>query len=108
LYGVIAYSVVQRTREIGVRMALGAQRGTVAGMVLREAGWLAVIGIGLGMASAVGAASLMRSLLFGVSSWDVSTLLAVGGVLAMAALLASWLPARRAASVNPIEALRAE
>jgi len=108
LYGVIAYSVAQRTREIGVRMALGAQRGTVAGMVLREAGWLAVIGIGLGMASAVGAASLMRSLLFGVSSWDVSTLLAVGGVLAMAALLASWLPARRAASVNPVEALRAE
>ena len=108
LYGVIAYSVAQRTREIGVRMALGAQRGTVSLMVLREAGWLTVIGVGAGMACAVGAATLMRKLLFGVSSWDVSTLVAVGGVLAVAALMASYLPARRAAGVNPVDALRAE
>ena len=108
LYGVVAYSVAQRTREIGVRMALGAQPGEVAGMVLREAGGLTVIGVGLGMLGAVGAASLMRSLLFGVSRWDVSTLAAVGLVLGVAALLASWIPARRAAAVNPVEALRAE
>jgi len=108
LYGVIAYSVAQRTREIGVRMALGAQRGAVAGMVLREAGWLTVIGLGAGMACAVGAATLMRKLLFGVSSWDVSTLISVGALLAVAALLASYLPARRAAGVNPVDALRAE
>ena len=108
LYGVIAYSVAQRTREIGVRMALGARRGAVAGMVLREAGGLAGIGIGVGMVCAVGAATLMRNLLFGVSSWDVSTLVAVGTVLGVAALLASYLPARRAASVNPVDALRAE
>jgi len=108
LYGVIAYSVAQRTREIGVRMALGAQRGAVGRMVLREAGWLTVIGVGAGMACAVGAATLMRKLLFGVSSWDVSTLISVGAVLAVAALMASWLPARRAARVNPVDALRAE
>jgi macrolide transport system ATP-binding/permease protein len=108
LYGVIAYSVSQRTREIGVRMALGAQRGTVYGMVMRQAGWLTAVGIGLGLACAIGAAVLMRNLLFGVAAWDVSTLACVAAVLGMASLLASFLPARRAASVNPCDALRAE
>jgi macrolide transport system ATP-binding/permease protein len=108
LYGVIAYSVSQRTREIGVRMALGAQRGTVYAMILREAGWLTVIGIAAGVVGSIGAGLLMRSLLFGVKSWDVSTLFAVAVVLAGAAAIASYLPARRAASVNPVEALRAE
>jgi len=89
-------------------MALGAQRGAVAGMVLGEAGWLTAIGVGVGMGCAVGAATLMRTMLFGVSSWDVSTLVVVGAVLGTAALVASYLPARRAASVNPVEALRAE
>ena len=108
LYGVIAYSVSQRTREIGVRMALGAARGDVSGMVLREAGKLAGIGLGLGLLCAVGAAVLMRSLLYGTAPWDVSTLAGVVVLLGGCALLASWLPARRAARVNPMDALRAE
>jgi macrolide transport system ATP-binding/permease protein len=108
LYGVVAYSVSQRTREIGIRMALGAERKTMYVMVLGEAGWLAAIGIGVGVAGAVVVAAFMRTLLFGVQSWDPATLSAVGAVLAGAALVASYIPARRAASVNPIEALRAE
>jgi macrolide transport system ATP-binding/permease protein len=108
LYGVIAYSVSQRTREIGVRMALGAQRGAVQALVMREAGRLAVLGIGLGLLCAVGAATLMRSLLFGTAAWDVWTLASVASLLAASALVASYIPAHRAASVNPVEALRAE
>ena len=108
LYGVIAYSVSQRTREIGVRMALGAQRGAVYQLVMSEAGWLTGIGIIAGLACAVGAAALMRKLLFGVQAWDVWTLGGVSLVLASSALMASYLPARRAASINPVDALRAE
>jgi macrolide transport system ATP-binding/permease protein len=108
LYGVIAYSVSQRTREIGVRMALGAEQGAVYRLILREAGGLAALGIGLGAAGAIGAATLARKLLFGVSSWDVQTLAAVAAVLGIAAMIASFVPARRAATVNPVEALRAE
>jgi len=108
LYGVIAYSVNQRVREIGIRMALGAQPGSVYRLILGEAGWLTILGIAVGVAGSVGAARLMRSLLFGVSSWHVTTLAAVAAILWIAALAASFLPARRAASVNPVEALRAE
>ena len=108
LYGVIAYSVSQRTREIGVRMALGAQRSAVYQLIMSEAGWLTGIGILSGLICAVAAGFLMRRLLFSVPAWDASTLVAVSGVLAVAALLASYLPARRAASVNPVDALRAE
>ena len=108
LYGVIAYSVSQRTREIGVRMALGAQKKAVYSLVLGEAGRLIVVGIVVGLISAVGAATLMKKLLFGVPAWDPATLAGVALVLACAALLASYFPARRAASVNPTEALRAE
>jgi ABC-type antimicrobial peptide transport system permease subunit len=108
LYGVIAYSVSQRTREIGVRMALGAQRGSVYGMILREAGWLIAMGIVVGLGCSLGAGMLMRTLLFGVKAWDAPTLGAVAMVLAAFALIASYVPARRAASVNPVEALRAE
>ena len=108
LYGVIAYSVSQRTREIGVRMALGAERGAVSRMVFREASRLASAGIAIGLACAVGAAMLMRGLLFGTAPWDASTLAAVAAVLGACTLLASYIPARRAASVNPVEALRAE
>jgi predicted permease len=108
LYGVIAYSVSQRTREIGVRIALGAQRGMVYRLILREAGALAVAGIVIGTGCAILAASLMRKLLFGTPPWDLTTLVCVGAVLGASALLASFLPARRAASVDPITALRAE
>ena len=108
LYGVIAYSVSQRTREIGVRMALGAQRGSVYQLVMRQAGWLTLIGVGVGLVCAVGASLGIRSVLFGVAAWDVGTLAAVAAVLSLASLLASFLPARRAASVNPCDALRAE
>ena len=108
LYGVIAYSVSQRTREIGVRMALGAQRSTVYKMVMRQAGWLTFAGIGIGLACAVSASMLMDKLLFGVEAWDAATLAVVAVVLATASLAASFLPAHRAASVNPTEALRAE
>jgi predicted permease len=108
LYGVIAYSVSQRTREIGVRMALGAERSSVYRLILREAGWLTAIGIVVGLCCSVAAATLMRKLLFGTQAWDATTLAAVGLVLALSAMLASYLPARRAASVNPVEALRAE
>jgi predicted permease len=108
LYGVIAYSVSQRTREIGVRMALGAQRESVNRMILREAGWLTALGVGMGLVCAVLAATLIRKLLFGTQAWDAQTLAAVSVVMIIAALLASYFPARRAAAVNPVEALRAE
>jgi macrolide transport system ATP-binding/permease protein len=108
LYGVIAYSVGQRTREIGVRIALGAERRSVYELVLGEAGWLIGLGTLAGLACSVATATLMRGLLFGVRSWDVPTLIVVAGVLGTSALLASYLPARRAASINPVEALRTE
>jgi len=108
LYGVIAYSVSQRTREIGVRMALGAQQSSVYRMILKEAGRLTGIGIVAGLVCSVVVATLMQKLLFGVRSWDMSTLTAVALLLGASALLASYFPARRAASVNPVEALRAE
>jgi len=108
LYGVVAYSVSQRTREIGVRIALGAQRLSVYQLVLREAAWLAGAGIVIGLACSIAAAALMRGLLFGVRAWDATTLGGVAIVLAIAALLASFIPARRAASVDPVDALRAE
>jgi predicted permease len=108
LYGVIAYSVNQRVREIGIRMALGAQPRSVYRLILSQAGWLTILGIAVGVAGSVGVAGLIRSLLFGVDSWDVTTLAGVAAILGLAALVASFLPARRAASINPVEALRAE
>jgi predicted permease len=108
LYGVVAYSVSQRTREIGVRMALGAQRGAIHRLVLKEAGWLTGMGIIAGLACSVATAHLMGSLLFGVRAWDFPTLLGVAAVLGFSALAASLIPARRASSVNPVEALSVE
>jgi macrolide transport system ATP-binding/permease protein len=108
LYGVIAYSVSRRTREIGVRMALGAQRRSVYLLILKEAGGLTAVGIVAGLFCSVAAATLMRALLFGVNSWDAPTLMTVATALAVSALIASYIPARRAASVNPVEALRAD
>jgi len=108
LYGVIAYSVSQRTREIGVRIALGAQTSTVYRMILKEAAWLVGIGVTLGLIASIGAAALIRGLLFGAKSWDMETFGSVAIVLALSALIASFIPARRAASVNPVDALRSE
>jgi macrolide transport system ATP-binding/permease protein len=108
LYAVIAYSVSQRTREIGVRMALGAEAIAVYRLILREAAWLVALGISVGAVSSVVAATLGRKLLFGVNSWDLQTLLAVTALLGGAGLAASFVPARRATKLNPVEALRAE
>lgn len=108
LYGVIAYSVSQRTREIGVRIALGAQRSSVYRLILKEAGALVLAGIVIGVGCAIVAASLMRKLLFGTQPLDILTFVGVIALLAVSSLLASFLPARRAASVDPITALRAE
>lgn len=108
LYGVVSYSVGQRTREIGLRLALGAGRRSVYKLVLGEVGRLTLAGMALGVLGSMAAARLMRSLLFATTPWDPLTLLAVTAVLGAAALLASYLPARRAASVDPIEALRVE
>jgi len=108
LYGVVAYSVSQRTREIGVRMALGAQRSSVSRLVLKEASWLVSVGILAGVVLALATSTLMQTLLFGVRPWSVPTLASVAAVLAISALLASYLPARRAAKVDPMVALRYE
>jgi predicted permease len=108
IYGTIAYSVSRRTREIGVRMALGAHRSTVHRMVLADASRLAAIGIASGLVGSIAAARLLRGLLFGVHAWDLSTLAAVVAVLGIVTLVASYVPARRAASVNPVDALRNE
>lgn len=108
LYGVVAYSVSQRTREIGVRMALGAGTSSVYQLILREAGLLVAIGIVAGLGCSLAAATFLRKMLFGVEDWDIPTLAGVAVLLGAAALLASYIPARRAAAVNLIEALRSE
>ena len=108
LYGVVTYSVAQRAKEIGVRMALGAERGSIYALVLCQAGWLTAAGLACGLVCSAGASLLMRNLLFGVRPWDAMNVICVVVLLTVASILASFLPARRAASVNPAEALRAE
>ncbi|HTU35840.1 MAG TPA: ABC transporter permease [Candidatus Acidoferrum sp.] len=108
IYGVISYSVAQRTHEIGIRMALGAQHRTVLGMVLGQGGKIALIGIGIGIVGALGLTRLMASLLFSVSAYDPVTFGGVAILLAMVALAACYVPARRAMRVDPIVALRHE
>jgi len=108
IYGVISYSVSQRTREIGIRMALGAQRPEVTRMFIRHGLGLTAIGIAFGLAAAFALARVMGSLLFEVSPIDPMTYVAVCAGLTVAALLASYLPALRATLVNPVTALRAE
>jgi predicted permease len=108
LYGVIAYSVRQRRREIGVRIALGAQRAAIYTLVLGQAGQLIGTGLALGLIGSVIASRLLRSLLFGVKEWDPMTLSCVSAMLAVVSLAAVFLPARRAAFVDPAEVLRTE
>jgi putative ABC transport system permease protein len=108
IYGVISYVVSQRTREIGVRMALGAARGDISRMVLREGAIITLVGIGIGIAAALAVTRLMLALLFDVSPTDPATFAVVPVMLAAVALLASWMPARRAAAVEPLEAIRYE
>ncbi len=108
IYGVISYAVSQRTREIGVRMALGAARGDVSGMVVREGMTLVAIGVALGLVAAIGLSRLMASMLFGVSAVDPATYAAVVVTLGVVAAGASWLPAHRAATVDPAVTLRQE
>src|SRR5215472_4184830 len=108
IYGVIAYSVSQRTREVGIRIALGAQLPSVTGMFVRQGMWLTGIGVLAGVLVSFGVMRLMSSLLFGVQAVDPVTYIAVSCGLAATAFLACYLPSRRAAGVDPVEALRAE
>jgi predicted permease len=108
IYGVIAYSVSQRRREIGIRMALGAQQQTVSGMFVRQGLSLTIVGVGCGLLTAIIVMRFMSSVLFKVNPVDPLTYLAVSTGIVAVALLASYLPARRAAAVDPIETLRAE
>jgi ABC-type antimicrobial peptide transport system permease subunit len=108
IYGVMAFSVAQRSHEIALRMALGATRNRVVALVVREGVLLACAGLGLGLVGAYFVGRAMRSTLFGVGAMDVSAFGVVGFVLLIAALLACYLPARRAASVDPMQALRTE
>ena len=108
IYGMLAYSVSRRTSEIGIRMALGARPAMVLGMVLREAAWIAAIGMIAGLGAALGMGKLAASLLYGLKSWDPVTLAGSAVLLGLVALGASWIPARRAAGVDPIRALRHE
>lgn len=108
LYGVMSYTVARRTREIGVRMALGAYRGDILRMVLREAWLLMAAGLAVGLVASLAGAQLLRSLLFGVIPRDPVMLAAMCGVLMCTGLFAAWWPARRAASTEPVDALRME
>jgi putative ABC transport system permease protein len=106
IYGVISYGVVQRTQELGVRMALGAQGGDIVGMILRDGTLLAVAGIVVGSVAALWLSRFLRSLLFGIGTADPLTYVGVAALLAGVALLASYVPARRATRVDPLIALR--
>ncbi len=108
IYGVISYTVSQRRREIGIRLALGAQRSGLRWMFVRSALVLTGLGVAIGLGAAAVLTRLMKSLLFGVSPLDPLTYVSIPLVLAACAVLASYLPARRAAGVDPVEALRSE
>jgi predicted permease len=108
VYGIMAYTVARRTNEIGIRIALGAQTGQVLRMILREASWLAAIGIVVGVGAALGLTRFLASLLYGLKPGDPATLAAAAVVLMGTSLAAGWLPARRASKVQPMEALRHE
>jgi len=104
----MSYAVTRRTREIGIRVAVGAQREGVLWLVLRETLTLALLGIAIGIPSALAATRLIASMLFGLTSSDVPTIVAVSALLLVVALFAGYLPARRASAIDPIVALRTE
>jgi putative ABC transport system permease protein len=108
IYGVLAYSVTERTREIAIRMALGATRGDVQGRTLRHALLLALAGVSVGLVAAFGLTRFLASLLYGVQPFDSVAIAGAVVLLLACAALAGWIPARRAAAVEPMEALRAE
>ena len=108
LYGVVAYTVAQRRREVGIRMALGAEAGAIKRMFLRYGVAFAGFGIGVGLAAAAALSRFLSSLLYGVTAHDPATYVAVPAVLMLAALAACYIPARRAAQVDPAETLRME
>jgi ABC-type antimicrobial peptide transport system permease subunit len=108
LYGVTAYTVAQRTNEIGIRMALGADRASVVQMVLRGAFKRVMIGLALGVPLSIGAGRLLSAQLYGVSSWDPFALALAATALSIAAFFAAIIPASRAAAISPIDALRVE
>ena len=106
LYGVLAYAVGQRRREIGIRLALGARRGEVLRMVMSQAAKLMVAGVTIGLVAAVLASRLLRAQLFEVAPTDTATYLLVAIILMAVSLLVSWIPARRASRIDPMTALR--
>jgi len=108
IYGVLAYLVVQRTREIGIRVALGAAAGHVRGLVFKEVGWMVLAGAVVGLPLAYGLARLSESLLYGVHAGDVAVYVASLGVICLVALAACYIPSRRATRIDPIVALRYE
>jgi ABC-type antimicrobial peptide transport system permease subunit len=108
IYGLMAYSVEQRTQEIGIRMALGADRDAIRKLVVWHGMRLALVGVAIGVAASFGLTRLIASFLFGVKTWDPMVFISVPIVLSLVALAAVWLPATRAARLDPMQALRVE